>query len=141
MLFQGTIQVTLIPHQKDIKPFKAVYLSVYQTSTAYINICIYIQDFPGDSDGKASAYNAGDLGSIPGQGRSSGEGNGNPLQYSCLENPMDGGAWQATTSPWGCKELDMTERIHSLTHSLIPSLLNLLPTPHPPKLGHHRAPS
>ena len=44
-------------------------------------------------DGKASAYNAGDLGSIPGSGRSPGEGNGNPLQYSCLENPMDGGAW------------------------------------------------
>ena len=42
---------------------------------------------------KASAYNAGDLGSIPGPGRSPGEGNGNPLQYSCLENPMDGEAW------------------------------------------------
>ena len=44
---------------------------------------------------KASAYNAGDPGSIPGLGRSTGEGNGNPLQYSCLENPMDRGAWQA----------------------------------------------
>ena len=43
-----------------------------------------------------SAYNAGDLGSIPGSGRSPGEGNGKPLQYSCLENPMDGGAWWAT---------------------------------------------
>ena len=43
-----------------------------------------------------SAYNAGDTGSIPGFGRSSGEGNGNPLQYSCLENPMDRGAWRAT---------------------------------------------
>ena len=50
-------------------------------------------DFPGGSDGKASTYNAGDPGSIPGLGRSSGEGNGNPLQYSWLENPMDGGAW------------------------------------------------
>ena len=49
--------------------------------------------FPGGSDGKASAYNAGDLGSIPGWGRSPGEGNGNLLQYSYLENPMDGGAW------------------------------------------------
>ena len=49
-------------------------------------------DFPGGSDGKASAYNAGDSGSIPVLGRSSGEGNGNPLQYSCLDNPMDGGA-------------------------------------------------
>ena len=53
-------------------------------------------DFPGGSDSKMSAYNAGDLGSIPGSGRSPGEGNGNPLQYSCLENPMDGGAWRAT---------------------------------------------
>ena len=47
---------------------------------------------PGGSEGKASAHNAGDLGSIPGSGRSLGEGNGNPLQYSCLENPMDGEA-------------------------------------------------
>ena len=53
-------------------------------------------DFPGGSDGKASAYNVGDLSSIPGLGRSPGEGNGNPLQYSCLENPMDRGAWWAT---------------------------------------------
>ena len=48
--------------------------------------------FPGGSDDKASVYNAEDLGSIPGWGRSPGEGNGNPLQYSCLENPMDRGA-------------------------------------------------
>ena len=48
------------------------------------------------SDGKVSAYNAGDLGSIPGSGRSPREGNGNPLQCSCLENPMDGGAWWTT---------------------------------------------
>ena len=48
---------------------------------------------PGGSDGKASAYDVGDPGSIPGLGRSPGEGNGNPLQYSCLENPMDGRAW------------------------------------------------
>ena len=50
----------------------------------------------GGSEDKASACNAGDLGSIPGLGRSPGEGNGNPLQYSCLENPMDRGAWWAT---------------------------------------------
>ena len=47
----------------------------------------------GGLDGKASVYNAGDLGSIPGSGRSPGEENGNPLQYYCLENPMDTGAW------------------------------------------------
>ena len=51
--------------------------------------------FPGGSDGKESACNAGDPGSIPGSGRSPGEGNGNLLQYSCLKNPMDRGAWQA----------------------------------------------
>ena len=51
-----------------------------------------IASFPGGSDGKASAYNVGDPGSVPGLGRASGEGNGNPLQYSCLENSMHGGA-------------------------------------------------
>ena len=52
--------------------------------------------FPGGSDSKESTCNAGDLGSIPGLGRSPGEGNGYPLQYSCLEYPMDRGAWRAT---------------------------------------------
>ena len=61
--------------------------------------------FPGGSEFKASACNAEDLGSIPGSGRSPGEGNGNPLQYSCLENPMDGGAWWVL---W-VAESDMTE--------------------------------
>ena len=52
--------------------------------------------FPGGSNGKESACNAGDLGSIPGLGKYPGKGNGNPLQYSCLENFMDRGAWWAT---------------------------------------------
>ena len=52
--------------------------------------------FPGGSDGKESVSNAGDLGLIPGLGRSPGEKNGYPLQYFCLENPMDRGAWQTT---------------------------------------------
>ena len=52
--------------------------------------------FPGGSEVKASACNEGDLGLIPGSGRSPGEGNGNPLQHSCLENSMNGGAWWAT---------------------------------------------
>ena len=55
-----------------------------------------MRGFPGGSDGKESACNAGDLGSIPVSGRSPGEGNGNPLQYSCLEKPTEGGAWWAT---------------------------------------------
>ena len=64
----------------------------------------------GASDNKASAYNAGDLGSIPGLGRSLGEGNGNPPQYSCLENSLDRGALQATVH-WVTKESDMTEQV------------------------------
>ena len=52
--------------------------------------------FPGGSEVKASACNARDVGSIPGSGRSPGDGNDNPLQYSCLENPTDGGVWPAT---------------------------------------------
>ena len=67
--------------------------------------------FPGGSDGKESAHNVGDRGSIPGSGRSPGEGNGKPLQYSCLENSMDREAWQATAR--GVAELDMSEQ---LTH-------------------------
>ena len=59
-------------------------------------------DFLGGSDSKASAYYVGDPGTTPGLGRSPGEGNSNPLQYSCLENPMDRG------SPWGRKESDTT---------------------------------
>ena len=63
--------------------------------------------FPGGPEFKASACNAGDLGSIPGLGRYRGEGNSNPLQHSCLENPMDRGAWWATI--YGVAKSDMTE--------------------------------
>ena len=76
-----------------------------QLSTKYYNV-----GFPCGSDVKESACNAGDLGSISGLGRSPGEGNGNPLQYSCLENPQ-GQRSLVGCSPWGCKELDMTKNI------------------------------
>ena len=66
--------------------------------------------FPGGSDGKEFTWNAGDLGSIPGLGRSSEGGHGNPLQDSCLEN-AHGQRSLAGYSPWGGKELDMTERL------------------------------
>ena len=66
--------------------------------------------FPGGSEVKNPPANAGDLGSIPGLGRSPGVGNGNPLQYSCQENPTDGGAQQATVH--GVAESDTAERLH-----------------------------
>ena len=64
--------------------------------TSLEKLSIFNKPFPGGSEVKVSACNAGDLGSIPGLGRSPGDGNGNPLQYSCLENSIDGGAWWAT---------------------------------------------
>ena len=91
--------------------------------------------FPGGSEGKASACNAGDPGWIPGLGRSPGEGNDNPLWYSCLENPMDGEACRLESmvgySLWGYKESDRTERLHFHFHFpwLVQSLLfNYLPS-------------
>ena len=78
-------------------------------------------DFPGGLDGKASAYSAGDLGSIPGSGRSPGEGNGNPLQYFCLENPH-GQRSLADDNLWGHKESNMTEQLstHALSTYYVP---------------------
>ena len=88
-----------------------------------------VQDFPGGSDGKASDYNLGDPGLIPGSGRSPGEGNGNRLQYSCLENPMDGGAWWAAgpgvaKSRTRLSDFTFTFHFHELekemaTHSIV----------------------
>ena len=66
----------------------------YNYKNMHVIECLKVlSGFPGGSDGRASACNAEDPGSIPGSGRSPAEGNGNPLQYSCLENPMVGGAW------------------------------------------------
>ena len=71
--------------------------------------------FPGGSDGKASVYNVGDRGSIPGLGRSPGEVNGNPLQDYCLERSLVG------YSPWGLKESDTAEQLHLTFFSTAPS--------------------
>ena len=69
-----------------------------------------ILGFPGGSDGGETASNEGDLGSIPRLGRATGGGHGNPLQYSCLENPH-GQRSLVGCRPWGCKESDTTERL------------------------------
>ena len=67
--------------------------TTYNSCKHFVHITSFMMGFPGGLDSKKSACNAGDLGSIPGLGRFPGEGNGNPLQYSCLENSMDRGAW------------------------------------------------
>ena len=77
------------------------------------------EGFPGGSEVKASAWNAGDQGSIPGSGRSPGEGNGNPLQYSCLESPMDGGTWQATVHGVTKNQTRLNDFTFTLQHSKI----------------------
>ena len=96
-------------------------------------------DFPGGSDGKASVYNAGGPGSSPGLGRSPGEGNGNPLQYYCLENPMDRGAWQ--TAVYGVAKSrtrlsDFTSPKRMFIELVMPSS-HLIPlsSPSPPALN------
>ena len=75
----------------------------------------HVRNFPGGSEGKASACSAGALGSIPGLGRSPGGGHGNSLQHSCLKNPHGQRSLVGCT-PWGCKESDTTEQLHFVTH-------------------------
>ena len=93
-----------------------MYIYIYYLSSFNGRILTY-EGFPGTSDGKESTCNAEDMDSIPGTGKSPAEGNGYPLQYSCLENSMDRGVLVGY-SPWDHKESDMTEQLtHTLTHT------------------------
>ena len=84
-----------------------------------------IMGFPGGSEVKVSPCNEGDQGSIPGSGRSPGEGNGNPLQYSCLENPIDGGAWWATVHGVAKSRTRLSDFTFTLM-PIIPSVFSVL---------------
>ena len=89
------MMVPISPHPNScltILPIAVIPVDM-KLCCSFLSCSCMMWDFPGGSDGKASVYNVRDLGSIPGLGRFPGEGNGNPLQYSCLENPMNRGAW------------------------------------------------
>ena len=103
-------------YSKVIHICVCVYILRLFTIIAFLSLSFTICG----SDGKVSACNAGDLGSIPGSGRSPGEGNGNPLQYPCLENPMDGGAWWATVH--GVEKSDFTFTFKLNVFKVTPSL-------------------
>ena len=82
--------------------------------------------FPCGSDGKESACDVGDQGSIPGSGRYPGEGHGNPLQYSCLENPMDRGAWWATVHGVTKSQIQLSDWAHTQRGRELPKIWGLL---------------
>ena len=99
----------------------------FKRTVTTISIYTVILCFPGGSDSQESAWNAGDPGLIPELGRSPRDGNGNPLQYSCLENPKDRGAWQSHREIHGGREeLDTTERLTFHFHTLPGIVLNAL---------------
>ena len=115
-------QGTKIPHALGTgqkKKRREVYLfgntnKVITELKTFRSVSYRIEGFPGGSEVKASASNAGDPGLIPGLGRSPGEGNGNPLQYSCLENPVDEGAWRATVHGVTKSQTQLSDFTHSL---------------------------
>ena len=91
-----------------------ISISLFRVLPALIGVswCLGVVLIPWWLSGEESTYNAGDLGSTPGSGRSPGDGNGNPLQYSCLGNPMDTGAWRATVRGV-TKASHMTEQVNN----------------------------
>ena len=89
----GKMAKLISGRSRTVYLFASVLLKLFYFTEGDFNDSHSKKLIPGGSDGKATVYKAGDPGSIPGLGRSPGGGNGNPRQYSCLENPMDGGAW------------------------------------------------
>ena len=102
---QGTLKSLLLHHNLKASVLQRSAFFMVQFSHPYMTIGKTMAQIV-----EVSACNAGDLSLVPGSGRSPGEGNGNPLQYSCLENSMDGGAWWATVH--GVIESDATKRLH-----------------------------
>ena len=101
-------------------------LSIYPSIYLSIYLSIHLSDFPGGWDGKVSAYNAGDIGSVPGLGRSPGGGNGNPLQYSCIDTSVDRGAWWATACEvrvWDSWSTEQATHTRLLLHAEGPSCM------------------
>ena len=123
---------TSSPHFPSPSAFTTTTLPFKSLTILFIYNCIYlfmaVLGFPGGSVVKNPPAKAGDTVSIPGLGRSPGEGNGNPLQYSCLENPMDRGAWWATVHR--VTESDTTKRLNNNI-----SIQHHLPISHPPQLS------
>ena len=102
--------------KRNLETVIMVFTLVYEFSFCLLFI---FANFPGGSDGKASVYNAGDPGSSPGLGRSPGKGNGNPLQYYCLENPVDRRAWQAPVYGVAKSQTRLSDFIFYFLSSLI----------------------
>ena len=100
--------------------------SCFIENITFVSLRGFLRGFPGGSDGKASACNAGDPGSILGSRRSPGEGNDNPLQYSCLENPMDGGTWWATLHGVTKSQTRLRTELHLMKTVQLPFFICLL---------------
>ena len=111
--------------RKYILKFLLLYIWCLQVKKKF-DWSIHISGFPCGSEVEVSAGNAGDLGLIPGSGRSPGEGNGNPPQYSCLENPIDWGAWWATVHRVAKNRTRLRDFTH-FTHTYIYSFLDFIP--------------
>ena len=134
-VLEGSSYIPVSPPFYLISKLKSLlHIVIYNKNVIYMYVRLIGKDpdtgkegFPGDSDCKESAYHAGDLCLIPGSGRSPGEGSGYPLQYSCLENSMDRGAWQATvhgitkTQTWLSEVAQMVKNPPAKWETWVPS--------------------